>query len=86
MAEPPPPIGSLRGADVERIVRLVPYTMPYNLSGQPAIGLPLYWTPEGLPLGIQLVGSYASEGLLIRLASQIEQAAPWRDRRPPIHA
>jgi amidase len=60
--------------------------MPYNLSGQPAIGLPLHWTSEGLPLGIQLVGPYASEGLLIRLASQIERAAPWSGRRPPIHA
>ncbi|MBW2427170.1 MAG: amidase [Deltaproteobacteria bacterium] len=86
MAEPPPPIGSLKGADVERIVRLVPYTMPYNLSGQPAIGLPLHWTPEGLPLGIQLVGAYGSESTLIRLASQIERAQPWQDRRAPIHA
>jgi amidase len=86
MAEPPPPIGSLQGADVERIVRLVPYTMPYNLSGQPAIGLPLHWTRDGLPLGIQLVGAYASEALLIRLASQLEAAAPWRERIPPIHA
>ena len=86
MAEPPPAIGSLKGADVERIVRLVPYTMPYNLSGQPAIGLPLHWTPEALPLGIQLVGPYGSEGLLIRLASQVEEALPWRDRRASIHA
>jgi amidase len=86
MAEPAPAIGSLRGAGVERILQLVPYTMPYNLSGQPAIGLPLHWSADGLPVGIQLVGAYGREDLLLRLASQLEQAQPWRDRRPPIHA
>jgi len=86
MAEPAPPIGSLRGAGVERILRLVPYTMPYNLSGQPAIGLPLHWSEDGLPVGIQLVGAYGREDLLLRLAAQLEQARPWRERRPPICA
>ena len=55
MSEPAPPIGELKGADVERIVRLVPYTAPYNVSGQPGIALPLHWTRDGLPIGIQLV-------------------------------
>ncbi|MAG33134.1 MAG: 6-aminohexanoate hydrolase [Deltaproteobacteria bacterium] len=86
MAEPAPPIGSIKGAEIGRIIRLVPYTMPYNVSGQPAIGLPLHWTDEGLPVGIQLVSRYGEEDLLIRLASQIERARPWRDRAPPIHA
>ena len=72
------PIGSLRGADVERILRFVPYTMPYNVSGQPAISLPLHWSDAGLPLGIQLVARYGGEDLLLRVAAQLEQAQPWR--------
>lgn len=86
MAEPAPPIGTVKGADIERIIRLVPYTMPYNVSGQPAIGLPLHWSDDGLPVGIQLVARYGAEALLIRLAAQIETALPWHDRRPSIHA
>ena len=84
MSEAAPPIGELKGADVERIVRLVPYTAPYNISGQPGIALPLHWTSEGLPLGIQLISRYGGEDVLIRLASQIEAAAPWIGRRPPV--
>ena len=86
MAEAAPPIGELKGADVERIVRLVPYTAPYNVSGQPAIALPLHWTADGLPVGIQLVAAYGGEDVLLRLAAQLEAAAPWADRVPPIHA
>jgi amidase len=86
MAEPAPPIGSIKGADIDRIIRLVPYTMPYNVSGQPAIGLPLHWSEDGLPIGIQLVARYGAEDELIRLAAQIEAALPWKDRVAPIHA
>ena len=85
MAEPAPPVGELKGASVERIVRLVPYTSPYNVSGQPAIALPLYWTADGMPLGIQLVAAAGREDVLIRIAAQLEAAAPWADRIPPTH-
>ncbi|HUP73683.1 MAG TPA: amidase [Acidimicrobiales bacterium] len=86
MSEAAPPIGELKGADVERIVRLVPYTAPYNITGQPGIALPLHWTSDGLPLGIQLISRYGGEDVLIRLASQIEAAAPWIGRRPAVCA
>ena len=86
MAEAAPPIGELKGASVERIVRLVPYTSPYNVSGQPGIALPLHWTADDMPVGIQLIAAAGREDLLIRVAAQLEAAQPWRDRVPPIHA
>ena len=56
------------------------------MTGQPAISLPLHWTPSGLPVGVQLVAPYGREDMLIQVASQLEQAAPWSDRHPPVHA
>jgi Asp-tRNA(Asn)/Glu-tRNA(Gln) amidotransferase A subunit family amidase len=58
----------------------VPYTQLANLTGRPAISVPLHWTATGLPLGVQFVGSLASDGLLLRLAAQLEQAQPWFHR------
>ncbi len=90
--EPPPPLGELVPDSREplkgfqRSGGLVAFTIPFNVTGQPAISLPLHWTPEGLPVGVQLVAAIGREDLLIRVASQLEQAQPWIERRPPLHA
>ena len=63
-----------------------PNTQLFNQTGQPAISLPLHQTPEGLPVGVQLAARYAEDALLVRVASQIEEARPWKDRRPKIVA
>jgi len=85
---PPPPIGYLsdRATATERLVAMLQYTSQFNLTGQPAISLPLHWTAGGLPVGVQFVGGFAAEDVLIRLASQLEVAQPWADRHPPVHA
>jgi amidase len=68
-----------------------PFTAYFNLAGQPAMSLPLYWTKDGpdgagLPVGVQLGAAYAREDVLIRLAVQLEEARPWIGRIPPVHA
>ncbi len=65
-------------------LRHVPYTQLANLTGRPAMSVPLYWDPDGLPLGVQFVARPAEEGVLFRLAAQLEQARPWGHREPPL--
>jgi amidase len=80
----PPPDEPL--ATVLRVAKQVAFTQPFNLTGQPAISLPLHWTATGLPIGVQLVADIGREDLLLRVAAQLERAQPWADRRPLLHA
>ena len=71
------------GAAGEEFLDWLTFTYPYNCTGQPALSLPLAMSSEGLPIGVQLVGAPRGEGTLLSLGAQLEQAMPWRDRRPP---
>jgi amidase len=67
----------------DRVAAFSPYTVWFNLTGAPAISLPTGQTEEGFPVSVQVVGRFADEATLFRLSGQLEQAMPWRDRRPP---
>src|SRR5680860_622787 len=87
LAQPPLRIGEIRddedpARDFENQKRFTPYTSAWNLTGMPAVSLPLHVTPDGLPVGVMLAGRPAEEHLLLALSAQIEEAAPWRDRHP----
>lgn len=69
---------------MRRSAEFLGFTQPFNVSGQPAISLPLHRTREGVPVGVQLVAAYGREDVLIRLAAQLEQALPWVHHRPNI--
>lgn len=92
MGEPPPPLGSFddSGPDpmdaFERAFLCGCFTAAFNATGQPAISLPLHWSGEGLPIGVQLVAPLGGEDVLLRVASQLEEAVPWADRIPTLLA
>jgi amidase len=77
-----PPENPLAG--FMRAAAFTPFTPPFNVTGQPAISLPLAWTPDGLPVGVQLVAAYGREDVLLRVAAQLEEVVPWVNRCPPI--
>lgn len=90
LAKLPLPIGALWAPEGEpalatllRSADFAPFTPAWNVTGQPAISLPLHSSSAGLPVGVQLVGPPAGEELLLALAAQLEEAAPWAERRPP---
>ena len=61
-----------------------PFSTPFNITGQPAINLPLAWTETGLPVGVQLVGRVGADATLLALCAQLEEAQPWIDRVPAV--
>jgi amidase len=85
---PPFPLGHLSfdpsdaAASHRRISDMGAYCQPFSAGGQPAISLPLAWSREGLPIGVQLVAAAGRDDLLLRVAAALEQEAPWHDRRP----
>jgi amidase len=85
---PPPPLGYLTDPKqgFQRVRAMLQYTAQFNITGQPAISLPLSWTADGRPMGVQFVGGFGREDALIRLGAQLEAAQPWAGRRPPVHA
>lgn len=93
LSQPPAFLGVLNAnaSDVdaiqwtEQIFTYAPFTNICNTSGQPAISVPLGWSYDGLPIGMQFIGRFADEATLIRLAGQLEEAKPWKGRKPPLH-
>jgi Asp-tRNA(Asn)/Glu-tRNA(Gln) amidotransferase A subunit family amidase len=88
---PAVPIGYLKGGDppdwdgyARRLFAFMPNTQAFNISGQPAASVPLAMSKSGLPIGVQIVGRQAEDALVLSLAGQLERAAPWAGRRPPI--
>jgi amidase len=89
-AEPPPRLGEFQpepdnpAAPLLRAIPFCTFAAGFNTTGQPAISLPLHQTPEGLPVGVQLVAAYGREDLLLQVAAQVERARPWAERGPAL--
>jgi len=92
LGEPPVPLGTFNSTDENpldgfaRSAVFVPFTPICNISGQPAMSVPLFWNSEGLPVGSHFIGRFGEEATLFRLAAQLEEARPWIDKKPPVSA
>jgi amidase/6-aminohexanoate-cyclic-dimer hydrolase len=92
LCSPPLRIGELdaMSQDLSHIApilrRYMPATSMFNMSGQPAMSVPLAWNAAGLPLGMMFAARFGDEANLFRLAGQLEQARPWKDKLPPVCA
>jgi amidase len=92
LAKPPVPLGTFDYSSedpmraFDRAIAFVPFTPICNVTGQPAMSVPLFWNSEGLPIGTHFAGRFGDEATLFRLAAQLEAAHPWSERRPPISA
>ena len=85
LGSPAVPVGWLRcdpAIYAERLFAFMPNTQAFNVTGQPAMTVPLAMSGQGLPIGLQFTARMGEEALLFRLAGQLEQASPWRGRRP----
>jgi len=90
LAQPPLPLGSFDSPPDDplyaqrRAAEFVPFTPICNITGQPAMSVPLFWNAEGLPIGVHFVGRFGEEATLFRLAAQLETARPWANRKPAL--
>jgi amidase len=91
MRIPPTKIGSFQSSSddpmnwIRIALSFVAFTRTQNITGQPAMSVPLYWNEANVPIGVQFAGKFGCEAMLFRLAAQLEQARPWTTRKPPIH-
>jgi amidase len=89
VAQPPPPLGAFEppsGEPIEALAldgRFSPFTYFANVTGQPAMSVPLAWSPDNLPIGVHFIGRFCGDAVLFRLAAQLEEARPWNQRVPP---